>query len=661
MADLGYAALVVAFPTALYTAIISWMGGKGGKREWVESARRGTFALFALVSLAVLSLLYALLTRDFRLSYVANYTNRSLPIFYTLSALWGGQLGSLLFWTWLVTLFAALVARSFRGKRPDFLAFVLVTPSVVTGFFLTLLLFASNPFQRLSFMPVDGRGLNPLLQNPAMAVHPPTLYVGFVGFTIPFAFAIAALLTRQLDQEWVRNVRRWTLLSWLFLTMGNFFGAQWAYVELGWGGYWAWDPVENAALMPWLTATAFLHSIIVQERRGTLKMWNMVLVALTFLLTILGTFITRSGIVSSVHAFASSKLSPFFVIFMAGTVVVFSYLLITRAKQLKSESSMDFLLSRESSFVYNNIVLVGIALAVLWGTLFPLFSRAFSDAQITLGPPFFNRISVPGGIILLFLTGLCPVLAWRRTRGRDLAGLLPVPLLAAFFMGVLSYVLGLRHLWGLMTLALSAFTVTTIIMEFYRGVRARRQITREGIMPAFFRLIGKNRRRYGGYLVHLGVVLVFVGIAGSSIFQRESLATLQKGESLQVGPYRLVYQGLTGYRTKSHQVAVATIAVLREGKPLGHLFPEKRFYPNFEPNTEIALRISLLEDLYVILAGYEEGGKLATIRAFLNPLVIWIWIGGGVMVLGTLFALWPDSYRRASTPISEIHRASPRQ
>jgi cytochrome c-type biogenesis protein CcmF len=420
MVDLASGVLLFSFILAGYAAYAAFMGGRWRSDQMIASAERSAVTLFVLSSLMMAALVVAFITRDFSLEYVAQYTNRTLPMFYTISAVWAGQSGSLLLWAWLLCLFAAIVVWQNRRKNRKLLPYVLGTILFTAFFFFGLMVYATSPFARLPQPAADGNGLNPMLQNPGMVMHPPTLYLGYVGFTVPFAFALAALLANRLDAQWIRSTRRWTLFSWLFLTLGNLFGAKWAYVELGWGGYWAWDPVENASLMPWLTGTAFLHSVMIQEKRGMLKVWNLVLVILTFGLTIFGTFITRSGIISSVHSFGVSNLGPLFLIFLGAILLVALGLLWWRWPQLKSENQLEALVSRESSFLFNNLLLVGMAFAVFWGTIFPIISEAVRGVKITVGPPFFNQVNVPIGLALLALTGICPLIAWRKASERNL-------------------------------------------------------------------------------------------------------------------------------------------------------------------------------------------------------------------------------------------------
>ena len=638
MTDIGNYALVLALVMTFYSAVVSGLGAKIRRVGLIESAERGVYAATALLTVTVLALLYALVTRDFQIEYVAEYTDASLPLFYTLTALWAGQAGSLLFWGWLLVLFAAIVIYQNRKRNSELTPYVVTIIMSVAAFFVLLLVFSTPPFERLPLRPQDGQGLNPMLQNPGMIIHPPTLYLGYVGFTIPFAFALAALITGRLGSQWITSTRRWTLFSWFFLTLGNLFGAQWAYVELGWGGYWAWDPVENASFMPWLVGTAYLHSVMIQERRGMLKIWNMMLIVITFALTIFGTFITRSGIISSVHSFGLSNLGPFFLIFLGIILLVSFWLLFKRWDDLKSEHQLDALLSRESSFLFNNLILLGMAFAVFWGTIFPMISEAVKGVKITVGPPFFNQVSVPIALILLLLTGLCPLVGWRRTSAHSLRRNFRYPTAAAVVGGGMLFVLGIRQLYALVSLILSIFVATSIAIEFYRGGRARQKIAGTGFLRALYTLVARNKRRYGGYIIHLGMVMIFVGITGSSAFKSSVQATLKKGESVKIKNYEIKYENLSRYPTENKLIVSATLAVFDHSERIDTLTPAKEFYARREqPSTEVAIRSTLKEDLYTILVGYDEDS--ATFKILVNPLVKWFWIGGYVLTLGTLIAM----------------------
>jgi len=644
MSTLGSFSLWLAFIVSAYALIASLVGVKIKSLKWIKSGQNAVFAVSGLLTLASIVLIYAFLIHDFQIQYVAEHSSRSLPLVYRLSALWAGQEGSLLLWEWLLAVFASLVLLQNRGKNEQLMPYVVAVMMGVSFFFLGLLVFTSRPFLELPFFLSDGRGLNPLLQNPGMIIHPPTLFIGYVGFSIPFAFAIAALLSGQLGDTWIKSTRRWVLFSWLFLGLGNLFGAQWAYVELGWGGYWAWDPIENASLLPWLTGTAYLHSVMIQERRGMLKVWNMVLIILTFTLTLFGTFLARSGILSSVHAFAVSPLlGALFLIFIGGVLLFSFILLVGRLELLRSENELDSLLSRESTFLFNNLILVGAAFAIFWGTVFPLISEAVRGVKITVGPPFYNQIMVPIGLALLLLTGICPLISWRRTSSKNLKKNFLYPFIIAIIGGIIIFGWTTQHPWALTSFTLSIFAAAAIIMEFIRGTKVRREMKREGYLKSFFNLIRRNKRRYGGYIIHIGIVLIFVGITGSSAFKSEKLVTLEKGESLTIKGYELKYENFSSYPTQDRYVAAATLSVYRKGKKLGTLRPERNLYRNQEqPTTEVAIRSTLVEDLYVILAQYEEDVR-ATFKVLINPLFVWVWIGGFVVLAGgAIVVMWPN-------------------
>jgi cytochrome c-type biogenesis protein CcmF len=653
---LGEIGIKISWVLSLYAFLVLFLGIRSRQPSFLQSGYRAFGAIFLLTTAATGALVYALATKDFSLRYVAENVSSNLPLFYAVTALWAGQAGSLLFWAWLLALFTALVILQNRNRNEAFLPYVLLTLSVLQFFFLTLLVFPSNPFEPLGFTIREGMGLNPLLQNPGMIFHPPTLYLGYVGFAIPFSFAIAALLTRRLDAEWIRSTRRWTLFAWLFLSIGILLGAKWAYEELGWGGYWAWDPVENASLMPWLTGTAYLHSVMIQERKGMLKIWNMILIVVTFLLTILGTFITRSGMISSVHSFGASSLGPMFLVFLLAAALISFYLIYTRRHELRSRNRLDSYLSRESSFLFNNLILLGATFAVLWGTLFPLISEAVRGVKVTVGPPFFNQVNVPIGIVLILLTGICPLISWRKATWNNFLRnfLIPSGVFLASIMAL--FVAGLRNLYALLSFSLSAFVLATIFLEFYRGTRARVRLHGEAIPVAFGRLVNKYRRRYGGYIIHIGMILIFIGITGSSVFKKEKEVTLRKGDAFEFAGYRLEFVGIDEYRTSTAQVAAAALKLWKGDRYLGLANPSKHYHFLQEQTmTEVYIRSSLKEDLYLILAAIQKDGSVQ-IKAHLNPLLIWIWIGGYVVIFGTVIAIWPS---RKKKPATAARKAEP--
>ncbi len=643
--NIGYFSIIAALIVSVYAAVCSAIAKKTGNMKLISSSRNAVFVVSGLITITAASLLYALITHNFQLEYVASYTSRSLPLFYTISAFYAGNAGSLLLWVWFLSIFASLVVIQNLRQNRDIMPYVISVMMTVASFFLFLLVFVTDLFKKLPFVPQDGQGLNPLLQNPGMLFHPPTLYMGYVGFTIPFAFAIASLMTGRLGDEWIRSTRRWTIFAWLFLAIGNLFGSWWAYVELGWGGFWMWDPVESASFMPWLVATAYLHSVIIQEKRDMLKVWNMILIILTFVLTIFGTFLTRSGIVSSVHAFAESPLLGYLFLGFIVIILIFSYgLLIKRLPLLSSRNELDSLLSRESSFLLNNLLLVGATFAIFWGTVFPIISEVVRGVKVTVGPPFFNQVTIPIFLTLLLLTGICPLISWRSASRRNLMKNFLYPFTAGLTGGIVLFIMGIRNTLALISFTLSIFVATTILTEFIRGTMARREMTGEGRLKAFFTLIRKNKRRYGGYVVHIGIILIFIGVTGKA-FKSEKVVTLTKGESSTVKNYTLRYDSYSEYPTRNKYIVATTLSIYKEGKKVGILTPEKDFYKGQEqPSSEVAIRSTLEEDLYVILAGYKNGS--ATFKIIINPLMSWMWIGGYVLVLGGIIVLWPDRKRR---------------
>ncbi len=656
MADIGYIALFLALVASIYSAIAYIFGARGKHPALINSARNSLLAACGLVSISVAVLLYALLTHDFQIEYVASYTSRDLSLPYLLSALWAGNDGSLLFWAWLLSLFAVVMILQKRDIGKELVPYASSIIMVTQAFFLILLLSLSNPFHKLSFVPAQGMGLNPMLENPGMIIHPPILLAGYVAFTIPFAFAIAALLTRRLGDEWIIAIRRWTLLAWLFLGIGNLIGAWWAYVELGWGGYWAWDPVENASFMPWLVATAFLHSIMMQRRRGMLKVWNMVLIILTFSLVIFGTFLTRSGIISSVHSFAESPLLGYLFLVFIGVILFGSLgLLYYRSDELKSEAEMESLVSRESTFLLNNLLIVGAAFAIFLGTIFPILSEAVLGVKISFGPPAFNQVNGPIFLAIILLTGICALIGWRRASVKNLIRHFLWPLVLALLLVIALIILGIREWYALVAFFLCSFVLLTILYEWFRGTRARHRMRAENYLKAFFGLIGANRPRYGGYIVHIAIILIAIGVVGSSFYNVEKEATLKPGESMTINNYTLTYDNLDQYETQSKTVVTATLSVYNEGKLIGKLIPEKYFHRSYEQAvTEVAIRSTLLEDLYVILIGWDEDGTTA-FKVLVNPLVNWIWIGGVVFALGGLIAFWPER-RKLPAPAQDRKR-----
>ena len=660
MTLLGQFALWAAFILGLWCVVLSFSGRWQGRADLSATIVRSIYAITLCLIVASLALWKGLASHDFNMEYVAAYTSRNLPSAYIFTAFWAGQKGSLLFWAVVLSLFASAAQLLTARRYAYLLPYVAGVTAAVITFFVTVMIFAADPFERLAFTPADGRGLNPQLQNVGMIIHPPMLYLGYISLTIPFAFAMAALLSRRIDTGWIHAMRKWTLVSWLFLAIGITLGMWWAYVELGWGGYWAWDPVENASLLPWLTMTAFLHSVMIQEKRGMLKRWNFSLVIGTFLLSIFGTFITRSGVIASVHSFTQSNVGYFFLAFLVIAAVLAFTLLYTRWSLLEADVQLESVVSREAAFLFNNLLLVGIAFSVLWGTLFPILSELVRGTKITVGVPFFNRVNVPLGLLLLALTGVGPLIAWRKASTSNLKRQFIAPVMSGLITLAALLALGVRDFYATVALALAGFVAGTIVQEFYRGVRARRRMHGESIPLALGRLIGRNRRRYGGYIVHVGVLIYFVAFAGMA-FKRDKEATLKPGESTEISSpfghsYRFTHVGISQYETLNRIVSAATVEVSKDGRSLGLMTSEKRQHvdsfkrPTFEPSTEVGIRSNLEEDVYIVFAGAVNGTEEAVYRFNINPLVWWVWFGGLVLALGGILTMWPGGGPTSSVP-----------
>ncbi len=662
MNQFGSVGLIAAMAFAIYAVIAGVAGGKLSSLKITRSAERAALAFFVMITLSVIALEFLIFTNNFHNAYVATHSNRDLPFYYKFAVLWGGQEGSLLFWTWLLSIYTALVVLLNRRKNRQLMPYMIAFIMGVGVFFSLITFFVANPFQGLAvasggnltpFAPPDGNGLNPSLQYPSMLIHPIMLYLGYVGMAIPFAFGMAALVTKQLGDNWIRMTRRWTMVPWMFLGAGIVLGGHWAYNVLGWGGYWAWDPVENASLLPWLAGTAFLHSVMVQERRGMLKVWNVVLVIVTFWLSIFGTFLTRSGIIQSVHAFAQSDIGPYFAVFLALIAIVSLTLLFLRLDFLKSENTLDSVVSRESGFLFNNWILLALVFAVLWGTIFPVVSKAVEGRTVTVGPPFFNKVAVPMGLLLLFLTGAGPLLAWRKTSFESLKRNFTVPVIIAVAVGVILFLAGLRNLYSWMSMFLGAFVAACVLGEFYKGARTRQRGTGENFLHALYSLSARNTRRYGGYIVHIGIVLIFIGLAGLA-FKTHTKTLMQDGDLMRAGDYLIRCDSLNAGDTPNYTYQSAVLTVIKDGKAYATMEPQRRFYKaSQQPISHVALRRSLAEDLYVVLAGQDPGSGKAVIEVFVNPLVVWVWIGGIVMVLGTLIALIPSRVEREMAQIRQ--------
>jgi cytochrome c-type biogenesis protein CcmF len=660
MTLLGQFALWAAFLLGLWGVAIAFSGRWRDRPDLAATVVRSVYAVLACLVVASLALWKGLISHDFNIEYVAAYSSRNLPPYYLFSAFWAGQKGSLLFWAVVLSIFASLAQLLTPRRYADLMPYVAGVTSAVVAFFVSVMLFGSSPFERMAFTPADGRGLNPQLQNVGMVIHPPMLYLGYISITIPFAFAIAALLSRRLDTGWIHAIRKWTLVSWLFLSIGITLGMWWAYVELGWGGYWAWDPVENASFLPWLTMTAFLHSVMIQEKRGMLKRWNLGLIIGTFLLSIFGTFITRSGVIASVHSFTQSNVGYFFLAFLVVAAVLSFTLLYARWHLLEADVQLESMVSREAAFLFNNLLLVGIAFSVLWGTLFPILSEAVRGTKITVGPPFFNRVNVPLGLLLLALTGIGPLIAWRRASTANLRRQFIAPLSTGAATLLVLLLAGVRDPYPIVAIALAGFVAGTIGQEFYRGVRARHRMHGESVPLAFLRLVERNRRRYGGYIVHAGILIYFAAFAGMA-FKVQREATLKPGESVELRSpfghtYRFTHVGISQYEALNRVVSAATVQVAVDGRPEGLLTSEKRQHvdsfkrPTFEPSTEVGIRSGLREDLYMVFAGAVDGTEEAVYRFNINPLVWWVWFGGFVLAFGGIVTMWPGGGPTIAAP-----------
>jgi cytochrome c-type biogenesis protein CcmF len=652
---IGELSLWVALLMAAWSTTVSFAGASMRREELIDSGVRGLYATFAMIVLASVGLWTALLSRDFSLEYVASHISSTMPSAYVFTAFWSGQAGSLLFWALILSGYSTIAIATSRKRNKELTPWATGTLAAILLFFISTACFKANPFTRLNFTPLDGRGMNPQLQNPGMAIHPPNLYLGYVATAIPFAFAIAALFTRRLDAEWLGVVRRWALVSWFFLTIGIVLGMWWAYVELGWGGYWAWDPVENSSFLPWLTTTAFLHSIMIQEKRGMLRKWNVVLVVMSFLLAIFGTFITRSGVIESVHSFTQSPVGPWFATFFFVSTGITIYLVATRLRHLEAKAELESMVSREAAFLYNNLLLIGIAFAIMWGTIFPIVSEWWSKEKITVGPPFFNTVNVPLGLLLLLLTGVGPLIAWRRASISNLKRQFLSPSIFGLIVGVVMIVAGMRSFYAIVCYILCGFVTGTIVQEFYKGMRARQSIHQESAVAAFVHLIGRNRRRYGGYIVHAGIVMLFAAFAGMS-FKVEQDVNLRTGESVEMkDPYghdwKFTSQGVSTSERNDHASQAVALEAWRDGKRYGIMSSEKRQYfdgqkqPLFNPITEVGIKTTARQDIYIVLAGVRDKDT-AELRVAFNPLVVWVWLGGFLMMIGGLVVMWPQAERR---------------
>jgi cytochrome c-type biogenesis protein CcmF len=657
MPSFGSFSLLLALALSVYTLVTGSVAlrqlatgtaGRVSPERLAETARRAGIGSFFAVTGAAFALVYIAFTNDFSVSYILHHSNRALPKAYKFAALWSGQEGSLLLWAWLLSAYG-LVLRLRHKVDVRLTAYASTILSAIQVFFLVLINFVATPFSLVGgTIPSDGFGLNPLLQYPEMVIHPPMLYLGYVGFSVPFAFALGALMMRYPGEKWIHITRRWTMVTWLFLTCGIFLGAHWAYSVLGWGGYWGWDPVENASLMPWLTGTAFLHSVMMQEKRGMMKKWNVWLIFATFLLTLLGTDLTRSGLVSSVHAFAQSSIGEWFHGFMLITLCVCLFTFIRQSDHLKSEHQIEALVSRESSFLFNNLVLLAACFTVLWGTLFPVLSEYVQGNKVTVGAPWYNRVAVPIGIFLMLLTGIGPLLAWRSASFRSIRKNLVLPSIASGFMAALLLALGVRPwedmgtFYSFVVWVMAAFVVTAIVSEFLRGAGVISRHTGQNLLASAVQLTRRNTRRYGGYIIHFGVVVIFIGFAGSA-FNQSQEQELGFHDQMKIGPYTLICQSYTQDSNLNYDSEYALLDVYRGAKKITQLAPEKRFYNASQQSaTMVANHSTLAGDLYVVYAGKDPENGQPIIKVFLNPLVAWIWIGVIIVIAGTAVALSPN-------------------
>jgi cytochrome c-type biogenesis protein CcmF len=647
-AELGHLALVLALGLCVVAAVAAVLGARRGDLRALLVARRSLLGAACCSTAAVLILLLAFVFGDYSLEFVWQTSSSQTPLFYRVTGIWGGQAGSLLFWSWLMTVYAALaLAGPWPADRTLLPGFIVVT-ALVSGFFLGLTSFVANPFTRIVIdgavtRVAEGNGLNPLLQHPGMAFHPPALYLGFTGMVIPFAFGMAALAARRTDATWIRASRRWMLIAWAFLSIGLALGGRWAYDVLGWGGYWAWDPVENAAFMPWLAATAFLHSVMIQERRGSFKVWNMALIILSFALVVIGTFLTRAGLVSSVHSFAKSDIGPYFLVFTSGVLVASLALLWSRLPDLQSREPLEQLVSRESAFLGNNLLFMGILFAVFWGTLFPLFSEILTDQRLTVGKPYFNRVTAPLFCLLLLLMAIAPSVGWRRSEPRRVLAQLAGPALTTALITALLFAAGLRRPLAVIGIAIGLFALVATVVEIGRGVAARHR-RGEAWWTAAFQLFARGRRRYGGYVVHVGIAVMAIGIVGSHVYQEERDVALKVGEQVALGGFNFTFRGVEDFQAADRQGIAGLLDASRDGRALGRLKPVKAV-PNLKPDQPMTLPSVIgrpLEDLYALMTAYDPATGQGTFKLYINPLIGWVWAGLLILVAGTLVAAWPD-------------------
>jgi len=640
-ADLGYGMTLVALVLAIYGGAAAAVGARVGRPALVESAQHAALVVFVLITACFALLTYAFLTFDFSVRYVATNTNLGTPFYYRITGVWGALEGSIILWSWMLGLYTLILILRHRDSARELYPWALATMLGILAFFLLVMTIAAPPFQRQVPVAADGRGLNPLLEDTGMITHPVALYLGFTGFTVPFAFAMAALITGRVGDTWLVLTRRWTIVAWYFLSLGLLIGGWWSYHVLGWGGYWAWDPVENAAFMPWLTGTAFLHSVMIQERRRMLKLWNIVLVILTFSLTLFGTFLTRSGVIASVHAFTQGSIGALFLGFLALVMLTALGLVAWRWEAFRSQGELDSVVSRESAFLLNNVLLIAAAFTVFFGTVFPLLSEAVRGVKVSVGAPFFNQVNVPLFLSLIFLMGVGPLIAWRRASLENLKKNFLWPVVLGVAAAAAAFVLGVRSALAALTLATTVFVGATIGVDFVRATRARLRVG-EALVPAVGGLLRRHNRRYGGFVVHLGILLIALGVTGSHAWSVQTEATLRRGETAELAGYRFRFDDLTAVEESNHFKVVGAFTV-SNGRVLDVLRPAKKFYPQEQsPIAYVDYRLGLKEDVYLVLGDFARDGTQATIKLQVNRLVSWIWIGGVVLTLGALLAILPE-------------------
>ncbi len=645
--ELGYAATVAGFVLALSGAVAAVVGGWTGRAEWLRTGERAAIGVWVLITVCIALMLYAFLTFDFSVRYVAINTNRGTPFYYRITALWGALEGSIVLWSWMLSIYTLIVVVQYRRRQPELYPWVLSVMLGILAFFLLVMTIPAPPFERLTPIPPDGRGLNPLLEDSGMITHPVALYLGFTGFTVPFAFAMAALIIGRTGEEWITITRRWTIIAWYFLALGLLIGGWWSYHVLGWGGYWAWDPVENAAFMPWLTATAFLHSVMVQERRRMLKLWNLSLIILTFGLTLFGTFLTRSGIIGSVHSFTQGSIGVFFLSFLSLVLLGSFSLLAWRMDRLRAESQLDSVVSRESTFLLNNLFLLAATFTVFFGTVFPLLSEAVRGVKVSVGAPFFNLVNIPVFLTLLFLMGVGPLIAWRRASAQNLKRNFLKPVLAGIVAAAVLRLFGVANVLVLAAMGLVIFVSATIVLDYARAVRARRR-SGEGWSAATWGLLLRQNRRYGGFIVHLGVLVVALGVAGSQAWSVQTETTLEKGQSVELGGYRVRFDGLEASEESNHGKVTGTFSVTSGRHWDVMLHPGRKFYPQEQtPIAAVDYRLGFIEDVYLVLGDFARDGSQATIKLQVNRMVSWLWLGGFVLTIGAALAILPDHRKPA--------------